>query len=121
MQELEIILFHSSDLKWIKHNLNNIKKANKRFCFIVQLKRAKLLTADILNFYCACIRQVLEYCCQVYHYGLPCYLSNAIERVQKRVMSIIYPNLSYDDSQLLVAFLNLVVDAKKHVLNFLTK
>ena len=26
------------------------------------------------------------------------YLSNAIERVQKRVMSIIYPNLSYDES-----------------------
>ena len=30
--------------------------------------------------------------------GLPCYFSNAIEQVQKRVMSTIYPNLSYDDS-----------------------
>ena len=88
----------SSDLKWNKHILNTIYKANKRFYFIVQLKRAKVPTSDIFNFYCACIRQVLEYCCQVYHYGLPCYLSNAIERVQKRVMSIIYPNLSYDDS-----------------------
>ena len=29
---------------------------------------------------------------------IPCYLSNTIERLQKRVMSIIYPNLSYDDS-----------------------
>ena len=112
----------SSGLKWNKHILITItitititiKKANKRFYIIVQLKRAKVPTTDILNFYCACIRQVLEYCCQVYHYGLPCYLSNAIERVQKRVMSIIYPNLSYDDSQL-VAFLNLVADAKKHV------
>jgi hypothetical protein len=82
----------SSDLKWNKHILNTIKKANKRIYF--QQKRAKVPTAN--NFYCACIRQVLEYCCQVYHYGLPCYLSNAIERVQKRVMSIIYPNLSYE-------------------------
>ena len=88
----------SSDLKWNKHILNTIKKANKRFYFIVQLKRAKVPTADLLNFYCTCIRQILEYCCQVYHYGLPSYLSNALERVQKRVMSIIYPNLSYDHS-----------------------
>jgi hypothetical protein len=56
----------SSDLKWNKHILNTIKKANKWFYFIVQLKRAKVPTADILNFYCACIRQVLEYYCQVY-------------------------------------------------------
>ena len=88
----------SSDLKWNKHILNTIKKANKRFYFIVQLKRAKVPTADLLNFYCTCIRQILEYCCQVYHYGLPSYPSNALERVQKRVMSIIYPNLSYDHS-----------------------
>jgi hypothetical protein len=74
------------------------RRANKRYYLIVQLKRAKVPTADILNFYCACIRHVWEYCCQVYHCGLPCYLSNAVERVQKRVMSIIYPNLSYDDS-----------------------
>jgi hypothetical protein len=40
----------------------------------------------------------------------------------KSVMSIIYPKLSYDDSLALSdIFLNLVVDAKKHVLNFLTK
>ena len=74
------------------------------FYFIVQLKRAKVPTAYILICYCACIRQFWNIACQVYHYGLPgylwlpCYLSNAIELVQKRIMSIIYPSLSFDDS-----------------------
>ena len=110
----------SSDLKWNKHIFNAIKKANKRFYFIVQLKRAKVPNADILNFYCASIRQVLEYGCQVFHYGLPSYLSNAIERVQKRIMRTIYPNLSYEES-LLAALKNSAAGVKKHVRNFLTK
>ena len=48
-------LTSSSDLKWKKHIFDTIKKANKRFYFIVQLKRAKVSNADILNFYCASI------------------------------------------------------------------
>ena len=64
----------SSDLKWNKHIFNTIKKANKRF---TSLKRAKVPNADILNFYCASVRQVLEYGCQVFHYGLPIAISRA--------------------------------------------
>ena len=58
----------SNDLKWNAHITNLIKKVNKRFYLIVQLKRAKVPAHDIITFYCTCIRQVLEYCCQVYHY-----------------------------------------------------
>ena len=43
-------------------------------------------------FYSTCIRPILEYSCQAFHYGLPEYLSLAIELVQKRVLSIIYPS-----------------------------
>ena len=94
----------SNDLKWNEHITNLIKKVNKRFYLMVHLKRAKVPAHDIIIFYCTCIRQVLEYCCQVYHYGLPNYLSNAIERVQKRVMSLIYPYVNYDDSLILVRY-----------------
>ena len=73
----------SNDLKWNEHVSIIIKKANKRRYFIVQLKRAKVALADIVTFYCICVRPVLEYSCQVYHYALPVYLSDAIERVQR--------------------------------------
>ena len=32
------------------------------------------------------------------HYGLPQYLSDVIERIQKRALRIIYPELSYEDA-----------------------
>ena len=49
-------------------------------------------------FYSTCIRSILECSCQVFHYGLPEYLSLAIERLPKLVLSIIYPSAgSYTD------------------------
>ena len=88
----------SGNLKWNEHVSDIIKKDNKRFYFIVQLKRAKVSTSDIISFYSTCIRPVLEYGCQVFHYALPVHLSDAIERVQKRVLSIIHPNMSCVDN-----------------------
>ena len=52
---------------------NIIKKANKRLCFIVQLKRAKDPEQDIITFYVTCVRPVLEYSCQAFHFALPTY------------------------------------------------
>ena len=40
-------------------------------------------------FYCMTIRPVSEYCSPVFHHALPQYLSDDIERVQKRALSII--------------------------------
>ena len=45
--------------------------------------------------YLTCIRPLLEYCARLYHHALPDYLSDDIERVQKRALSIISPGLSY--------------------------
>ena len=37
------------------------------------------------------------YSCQVFHFSLPKHLSNAIERVQKRVISIVFPGTHYKE------------------------
>ena len=50
-----------------------------------------------INKLTTCIRSKLEYCAPLYHNGLPDYLGNDIERVQKGALSIIYPALSYQD------------------------
>ena len=55
-----------------------------------------------MNFYCTAIRPVLECCAPVFYHALPQYLSDDIERVQKRVLSIICPYASY--SECLVRF-----------------
>lgn len=87
----------SNDLKWNEHISNIVKKANKRLYFIIQLKRAKVPVAEIIRFYSTCVRPVLEYSCEVFHFSLPKYLSNAIERVQKRVISIVLPGIPYEE------------------------
>ena len=89
-------LIISCDLKWSKHGEEVIKKANKRKYFIVQVKRANVPPKDI-NFYCSCVRPVLEYSCKVFHFALPDCLSNAIEQSQRRITSIILPNLTYEE------------------------
>jgi hypothetical protein len=87
----------AKDLKWNQHITNIVKKAKKRIYFIIQLKRAHVPEADIIKFYTTCVRPVMEFSCQVFHFALPSYLSNALERVQKRVLSIIYPLTGYAD------------------------
>ncbi|XP_078349221.1 uncharacterized protein LOC144634192 [Oculina patagonica] len=84
-------------LHWNNHVTEIIKKANKRLYFIKLLKRACVPRKVILNFYCTCIRPVLEYCAPAFHHSLPAYLSDDIERVQKRALFIIDPQASYQD------------------------
>ena len=88
----------SDTLLWNNHVTEVIKKANKRLYFIKLLKRASVPQKDILNFYFTCIRPVLEYCAPVFHHSLPAYLSDDIERVQKRALSIIDPYASYQEN-----------------------
>ena len=71
----------SNNFLWNDHISDMIKKANKRIYFLILLKRARVPSNDILNFYCTCVRPVLEYCAPVFHHSLPAYLCNDIERV----------------------------------------
>ena len=93
----------ANNLKWNDHVSESIKKANKRLYFLVMLKRAGVPLKDIVAFYTTAIRPVLEYCSPVFHHALPKYLCNDIERVQKRALSIIMPNNSYEASLVLVS------------------
>ena len=60
-----------SNLKWDEHINNIVKKASKRLYFLSQLKRAKVSSNELVNFYVTCIRSLLLYSCQVFHFNLP--------------------------------------------------
>ena len=60
----------SSDLKWAEHVDAIVSKAASRIHFLKQLKRAGVPIRDLLHFYTAVIRPVLEYACPVWHSGL---------------------------------------------------
>ena len=101
-KELEIVpkakllgLTISSNLTWNAHVRDVIKKASKRIYFLIQLKRANVSHDDLKLFYITCIRSILDYAVPVFHYSLPKYLMNEMERIQKRVMKAIFPDLEY--------------------------
>ena len=86
----------SNDLKWNVHVEMICKKVAVSLYFLRQLKRAKVPANDLLSFYTTCIRPVAEYACPVFHTTLPQYLSDQLERLQKRALRIISTNdLSY--------------------------
>ena len=87
----------SSDLKWSAH-IDSIKtKAAKRLYLLRQLKRAGIAHSVLVRFYCSVIRSILEYACQVFHCNLPLYLSEEIERIQRRALRVIFYDCSYSE------------------------
>ena len=87
-----------NDLKWNDHVDNITAKASRQIYLFKQLKRAGLDRKSLIQFYCACIRSALEYACQAFDSSLPAYLSNQIERVQKRVLRTLFPEVSYSNA-----------------------
>ena len=87
----------SHDLKWNTHIESVIKKASKRIHFLKEHKKAKIPLKDLILFYSTCIRPVLEYASPVFHYSLPDYLSEDLERVQKRAFKIMFNGAPYED------------------------
>ena len=87
----------SSDLKWSAHIGSITVKAAKRLYLLTQSKRAGIDCNVLVRFYCGVIRSVLEYACQVFHCSLPNYLSDEIERIQRRALRIIFPNCTYSE------------------------
>ena len=66
-----------------------IQKASRRQYFLKQLKRARLATHHLLDFYIAVVRPVLEYCAPVWHYALTKAQTQELEAIQKRAIHII--------------------------------
>jgi hypothetical protein len=88
----------SNNLKWNNHIDRIISKARKRLYFLSQLKRARVGTKEIVLFFTTCIRPILEYESPVFHNGLTNYLSQDLERIQKRALRIILLWVSYEDA-----------------------
>jgi hypothetical protein len=85
----------SNDLKWNLHVNSVCKKASKRLYSLRLLKRNALQDSILVKVYRACVRPIVEYACEAWHYNLPAYLNNQIEQIQKRALRIIYPSFTY--------------------------
>ena len=66
------------------------------------LKRANADAKTLSTVYTTVIRPVLKYACQVWHFNISGYLSKGIERVQRRALRIILPELSYTEARELI-------------------
>ncbi len=110
----------SSDLSWGPHVSYMLQKISKRYYIIFQLAKIGIVHHEIVMIYCAIIRSVLEYACAVWHSGLTITQSDDIERVQKRCMRIIYPELSYNDA-LFVAGLDKLCVRRENIVRNLFK
>jgi len=88
-------IYVSSDLRWNHHVIYIYKGANSRLHFLRQLKRAAVLCEDMLLFYIAVIRPVMEYAASVWHTGLTAELAESIELIQKRALRIIFGGNSF--------------------------
>ena len=76
-----------------------VTKASKRLHILRVLRRGGIPPHDLITIYYALIRSTLEYCCTVWHCGLPMYLSEQVEKIQKRALRIILPGRSYGEAQ----------------------
>ena len=87
----------SKDLTWNNHCEAIASKASKRIFAIRTLKKSGLSSYDLVNVYCSIVRPVLEYASPVWA-AIPDYLSDLVESIQKKVLGIIFPNLTYNEA-----------------------
>ena len=90
-------VYISRDLTWDIHVEYILKKANKRLYILRALRRSGVSVPDMVNIYCAVIRSVVEYASPVFS-DLLAFLCCALERMQKRALSIILPGVSYQEA-----------------------
>ncbi len=70
------------DLKWTHHVEYICKKAGKRLYALCLLKRSSIPPDRLIRVFTICIRPILEYSCEIWHYCLPQYLNDEIESVE---------------------------------------
>lgn len=79
-----------NNLKWNNHVDAVCARASSRLHLLKILKRSSLSSDDLVYFYTAFIRPILEYACPAWHHSLTNEQSRQIESVQKRALSIIF-------------------------------
>ena len=110
-----------NNLKWDEHIYEIVSKASKRLHILRVLRRSGIPPADLLTVYIALIRSILEYSCEVWHSSISCYLSDKLEKIQKRALRIIYPEQTYKDALLLAGITKLETRREDLCLKTLTK
>ena len=91
-----------NNMNWCVRVTKIVKKAGKRLYMLRLLKRANADTKTLSTVYTTVIRPVLEHACQVWRFNISGYLSDDIERVQRRALRIILPELSYTEARELI-------------------
>ena len=91
-------LIIQSNLKWDEQILSTVTKASKRLYALQVLSCGGVPPDGLISVYYAIIRPILEYCTELWNYAIPQYLSDELEKVQKRAMRIIFPGHSYDEA-----------------------
>ena len=74
-------LIIQNNLKWDEQIFSSVTKASKRLYALRVLSRGGVFPADLINVYHALIGTILEYCCEVWNYAIPRYLSDELEKV----------------------------------------
>ena len=75
-----------ASLSWMTHINTIASKTSKQLYFLKQLRRAGVPPQQLLHFYMAVIRPVLEYASPVWHYSITRAQSQHLESIQKRAV-----------------------------------
>ena len=92
-------LIIQNDRRLNEHIAMIVTKASKRLHILCVLRRGGKSPHDLITIYYALIRSILEYCCTVWRCNLPTYLSEEVEKIQKRALRIILPGGCYSEPQ----------------------
>jgi hypothetical protein len=106
-----------ANLSWSSHIEAIVSKATQRLYFLKQLKRAGVPHAQLIHFYLAVIRPVLEYAAPVWHHLLNKTQAEKIEAIQRRAIKIIYVcthGMPYCNA-LFIAGLNSLAKRREHL------
>jgi len=79
-----------SDLKWDDHVTASTSKAGTRLWFMKQLRRAGICQDDLLYYYQAVVRPVLEYASPCWQTSLIKEQTKQLEDVQRRALQVIF-------------------------------
>ncbi len=101
LQELVDTIYNWTIVNNMKLNIINnvVKKARKRLYMLRVLKRSNADTNTLITVYTTIIRPVLEYPCQVWHFNIQEYLSEDIEKIQRRAVRISLPLMRYREAR----------------------
>ena len=86
------------DLKWDVHVQEMLKKARIKLHFLIQLKKSRVPYNHAISFYKSVIVPQLEYAYPAWATSITKEQSNDIERIQKRALKIVFPDLDYNQA-----------------------